>query len=529
MRFKSDFLILGSGISGLLAAHKLSELGDVAVVTKKEAFEANTNYAQGGIAAVMSSTDSFEEHVQDTLGAGAGLCDERIVRVTVEEGPDRIRDLQELGVRFSQNHAAVDLGLEAGHSQRRVLHSGDITGREVERALLERCRRNRRIRLFERHMAVNVILDSLGRARGAYVLERKTGRMGAFVAEATILATGGAGKVYIYTSNPDVATGDGHAMALRAGATMANMEFVQFHPTVLFHPQAKSFLISEALRGEGGKLLLKSGKPFAKKYDPRGELAPRDIVARAIDAELKKTGDDCVYLDMTHKSAAFLRRRFPGIGAKLRELGIDMAKDPIPVVPAAHFFCGGARVNEWAETDVPGLYAVGEVAHTGLHGANRLASNSLLEGAVFAHRLYQRLRQRGRGPALAPFRAPEWNPGQAVRLDEAVVIKQNWDEIRRLMWNYVGIVRSNRRLDRALRRMRLLRTEIDRYYWDFLLTPDLVELRNIADVAAMVILSAMRRHESRGLHYTLDHPFPVDTERRDTLLRKDDVLTALRA
>ena len=524
-----DFLILGSGIAGLLAARKLSELGSVAVVTKKEIFEANTNYAQGGIAAVVAAGDTFDAHVRDTLEAGAGLCDERVVRFTVEEAPARIRDLEELGVRFARNGGAADLGLEAGHSQRRVLHSGDITGREIERALVAACRAARNIRLFENHMAVNVILDPDGRARGAYVLEPKTGRVRVFSADATILATGGAGKVYIYTSNPDVATGDGFAMAMRAGATMANMEFVQFHPTILFHPEARSFLISEALRGEGGRLVLKSGRAFARDYDRRGELAPRDIVARAIDAELKRTGDDCVYLDMTHRSRAFLQRRFPNIDAKLRSLGIDMARQPIPVVPAAHFFCGGARVNDWGKTDVPRLYAIGEVSHTGLHGANRLASNSLLEGAVFAHRLYLRFKERGKALKLPRYRAPEWNPGRAVRLDEAVVISQNWDEIRRLMWNYVGIVRSERRLDRALRRMRLLRTEIDQYYWDFLPTPDLLELRNIADVAAMVVLSAMRRRESRGLHYTLDHPQAAVSERRDTLLRKDDVLTALRA
>ncbi|OGR90738.1 MAG: L-aspartate oxidase [Elusimicrobia bacterium RIFCSPHIGHO2_02_FULL_57_9] len=524
-----DFLVLGSGIAGLLSAHKLSSLGTVTIVTKKEAVESNTNYAQGGIAAVTGPCDNFESHIEDTLNAGAGLCDERIVRLAVEEGPQRVKELRELGVNFSlksRGNEALDLGLEAGHSQRRILHAGDITGREIERALVESCRRNPRIRIVENHSAVNLILDEEGRARGAYAMDRRSGLIKAFGASAVILATGGAGKVYIYTSNPDIATGDGMAMAYRAGATLANMEFVQFHPTCLFHPKAKSFLLSEALRGEGGRLRLKSGRAFMKDYNPRSELAPRDIVARAIDAELKKSGDECVYLDMTHKSAQYLKSRFPNIYRKLSGLGIDMAAEPIPVVPAAHFFCGGARVDEFGQTDIPGLFAVGEVSHTGLHGANRLASNSLLEGCVFAHRVWRHFKDDGK------FRLPRhspaaWNPGKAVALDEAVVITQNWDEIRRLMWNYVGIVRSDKRLERALRRMRLLNAEIEQYYWDFILTPDLIELRNIAEVATIVILSAMARKESRGLHYNLDYPRPLKSARRPTLMRKRDALKSL--
>jgi len=528
MENRSDFLILGSGIAGLLAAHKLSALGTVTVVTKKDAAEANTNYAQGGIAAVTGPKDSFEAHVADTLAAGAGLCDERIVRLTVEEAPARIRELQELGVRFSgaQGRDGPDLGLEAGHSQRRILHAGDITGRELERALVAACRRNPNISFFENHIGVNLILDRSGAARGAYAMDRGGGRIRAFTAGRTVLATGGAGKVYLYTSNPDIATGDGMAMALRAGARLANMEFVQFHPTCLFHPRERSFLLSEALRGEGGKLLSKSGRRFMPGYAKQAELAPRDVVARAIDAELKKTGDDCVYLDMTHKTVKFLRARFPNIYAKLLSLGIDMAADPVPVVPAAHFFCGGVRVDEWGRTDVPGLYAIGETAHTGLHGANRLASNSLLEGCVFAHRVFLDIaRQEPR--SLPAYKAPAWNPGRAEPLDEAVVITQNWDEIRRLMWNYVGIVRTDKRLERALRRMQLLCAEIDQYYWNFILTPDLIELRNLAEVATAVIVSARRRKESRGLHYTLDYPKPRHSQRRDTLIGKADVLKAL--
>ncbi len=513
-----DFLVLGSGIAGLVCAHKLSALGSVAVVTKKEAAEANTNYAQGGIAAVMAATDSFERHVRDTLVAGAGLCHQDVVRLTVTEGPDRVRELRELGVRFSEKAAGVDLGLEAGHSHRRILHAGDITGREIERALVQACRQSPNIRVYEDQIGINLILDREGRCRGAYVMDRATGRIRSFTASRTILATGGAGKVYIYTTNPDIATGDGLAMAYRAGATMANMEMVQFHPTCLFHPQAKSFLLSEALRGEGGRLVLKSGRRFMKDYHPDAELAPRDVVARAIDAELKRSGDDCVYLDMTHRTVNFLRERFPNIYARLRELGIDMAADPVPVVPAAHFFCGGVQVDHWGRTDVPGLFAIGEVSHTGLHGANRLASNSLLEGCVFAHRAFLKIREEG--PAgLPPFSPTPWNPGRARALDEAVVISQNWDEIRRLMWNYVGIVRSDKRLERALRRMELLNSEIDQYYWDFILTPDLIELRNLAVVATLVIKSAMARKESRGLHYTLDHPKRLRRP-QDTLLRK---------
>jgi L-aspartate oxidase len=511
--------VLGSGIAGLLCARKLSRLGTVVLATKKQAADSNTNYAQGGIAAVMSEHDSVANHLRDTLTAGAGLCDEAIVRLTVSEAPERVRELQDLGVRFSERAHVVDLGLEAGHSHRRILHAGDITGREIERALLASARSSPGVTLLEDRLAVDLLLDRDGACRGAYVMDRGTGRIAPIEASATVLATGGAGKVYLYTSNPDIATGDGMAMAWRAGAVMSGMEFVQFHPTCLYHPEAKSFLLSEALRGEGGRLLLRDGTRFMPRYDRRAELAPRDVVARAIDSELKRTGQDCVYLDMTHKDRRFLKARFPNIYAKVLSFGIDMAATPIPVVPAAHFFCGGVHTDSWGRTSVPRLYAVGETAHTGLHGANRLASNSLLEGCVFAHRLAEHLASPDALPRAASFKARPWNPGRAVTSDEAVVIAQNWDEIRRLMWNYVGIVRTDKRLQRALARMELLNREIAGYYWDYLPTPDIVELRNIADVATLVIKSAMRRKESRGLHYTLDYPRRA-ARARDSFLRR---------
>ncbi|MDE2490412.1 MAG: L-aspartate oxidase [Elusimicrobia bacterium] len=517
---RSDFLVLGSGIAGLLSALKLSRLGTVVLATKKEAAESNTNYAQGGIAAVMSKLDSFESHVKDTLVAGAGLCDERIVRMTVAEAPERVRELQDLGVRFTERESVVDLGLEGGHSHRRILHAGDITGREIERALVAAVRAAPGVTVVENTLAVDLLLDRERACRGAYVMDRASGRIGAFEASATVLATGGAGKVYLYTSNPDIATGDGMAMAWRAGAAMADMEFVQFHPTCLYHPLAKSFLLSEALRGEGGLLRLKSGERFMPRYDKRGELAPRDVVARAIDAEMKRTGDACVYLDMTRRGRKFLAARFPNIYEKVRGFGIDMAEHPIPVVPAAHFFCGGVATDSWGRTSVPRLYAVGETARTGLHGANRLASNSLLEGCVFAHRLAERLAADGEPGRAAPFRAAPWKYGQAVTSDEAVVVSQNWDEVRRLMWNYVGIVRTDKRLTRALSRMKLLSREIAQYYWDTVPTPDIVELRNIADVATLVIRAALARRESRGLHYTLDCPRPRASHRRPAFLRR---------
>jgi len=527
---ETDYLIVGSGIAGLSLGIKLSELGTVAIVSKREFLEGSTHYAQGGIAAVMSPEDSFEQHVQDTLRAGAGLCRESIVRAVVEEGPDRIRELIQWGMAFTRDEkdeeVPYELGLEGGHSQRRVLHAGDFTGSEIARTLLQKARQCENIQLYEFRTAIDLITtDKLvipGKPQtvGVYALNTQNGKVETFLArQATILATGGAGKVYLYTSNPDVATGDGMAMAYRAGATLANMEFVQFHPTCLYHPQAKSFLISEALRGEGGILKRKDGFAFMEAYHPDRELAPRDIVARAIDSELKKTGDSCVYLDIRAKGEDFIRKRFPMIYEQCLKFGIDITTDLIPVVPAAHYFCGGVQTDAHGRTSIDRLWAIGEVACTGLHGANRLASNSLLEGLVFAHRAYEQLRDNPDNKSLSPYfsKVLAWNPGKARNSDEQVVITQNWDEIRQVMWNYVGIVRSDKRLNRAMRRIQLLQGEIQEYYWDFTITRDLIELRNIATVAELVVRSAMMRHESRGLHFNLDHPIsqpqvtPVDT------------------
>lgn len=517
--------MVGSGAAGLLAASKLAAAGTVAVLTKRAPEISNSNLAQGGIAAVTASDDNFKLHIADTLRTGAGLADRRIVNLAITEAPRRIRELVDLGARFTRKDGGFELGLEGGHSRRRVLHAADATGREIERTLLEACRARDNITFFPYYSAVDLILKSRpARVRparnsclGVYALEEATGRVHSFLAATTVLASGGAGKVYRYTSNPDVATGDGMAMAYRAGLELANMEFVQFHPTCLFHPQAKSFLISEALRGEGGILRDADGSAFMKNYSRYRELAPRDIVARAIDSELKRTGADCVYLDMTHLKAAFLKKRFPTIYAKCLQLGIDMTRRPIPVVPAAHFFCGGVRVDEHGRTALPGLYAIGEVAHTGLHGANRLASNSLLEACVFAHRAAEAIKG-GRIKRPPPSRPAPWTTGNARPSDEAVIITHNWDEIRTLMWNYVGIVRSDKRLERADKRIKLISEEIVKYYWDFLPTRDLLELRNIACLAGVIINSARRRKESRGLHYTVDYPRPSARFLKPTLV-----------
>lgn len=544
---QADYLILGSGIAGLSLAIKLSELGSVALVSKREFLEGSTLYAQGGIAAVMSADDSFEQHIQDTLKAGAGLCREDIVRAVVQEGPSRVKELIDWGMAFTRdNHdeeQPFELGLEGGHSRRRVLHAGDYTGSEIAKTLLARAKACKNIQFFDYHIAIDLILSTKAvegaktpECLGAYVLGIQEGQVKTFVArQATFLATGGAGKVYLYTSNPDVATGDGMAMAYRAGAKVANMEFVQFHPTCLYHPQAKSFLISEALRGEGGILKLQTGEPFMERYHADKELAPRDVVARAIDSELKKSGAPFVYLDIRHKGASFITQRFPNIYKQCLSYGIDITKDMIPVVPAAHYFCGGVVTDSVGQSTLPGLWAIGEVSCTGLHGANRLASNSLLEGLVFAHRAFEALKNAVRGPKSDVGRRTSdgvaaWNPGKARNPDEQVVITQNWDEIRQLMWNYVGIVRSDKRLERAYRRIQLLQQEIQEYYWDFFVTPDLIELRNIATVAELVVRCAMQREESRGLHYNLDHP-ETDTTRapHDTVMVREPVRLKTRA
>ncbi len=522
-----DFLVLGGGVAGLSFALEVAGHGSVLVLTKRQRSEGSTQYAQGGIASVLGPDDDFERHIEDTLVAGAGLCHRDAVEVTVREGPDRIRWLQSLGVELDREGDRLHLTREGGHSRRRVAHAKDATGREVERALLAACDA-RGVRVIEDMVAVDVLasgrlgLGGPNRALGAYVLDRETGEILTLTAGVTVLATGGAGKVYLYTSNPDVATGDGVAMAFRAGAAVANMEFFQFHPTCLFHPEAKSFLISEALRGEGGLLRNRSGEAFMARYDARKELAPRDIVARSIDAEIKRRGDDCAYLDMTHLPKAFLIEHFPNIYATCKEFGIDMAVQPIPIVPAAHYQCGGVVTDLMGATSVPHLLAIGEVSCTGLHGANRLASNSLLEGLVFGRRAALHARELLQGVRGATPVVPDWNPGAALDPDEGVVVTHNWEEVRRLMWNYVGIVRTMKRLERARTRLQLLRGEIRDYYWQYKLTPDLVELRNLADVAMLIVECARRRKESRGLHYLLDFPAADEPQLHDTVLSRGD-------
>jgi L-aspartate oxidase len=526
-----DFLVLGSGIAGLTCALECARTGHVVLVTKDRLPESSSQYAQGGIASVWSAEDSFEDHIADTLTAGVGLCHRDTVEVVVREGPERVRDLIALGTNFDHRgdpeDREYDLGQEGGHSRRRILHATDATGHEIIRALSEAVRATPNVEIRENHLAVDLLLDRSQTGTracwGAYVLDRATNRVHRFVARTTFLCTGGAGKVYLYTSNPDIATGDGVAMAYRAGAPIANMEFFQFHPTCLFHPQAKSFLVTEAVRGEGGILRRPNGEAFMARYHPRAELAPRDVVARAIDNEMKVHGFECVYLDVTHRGADYVRTRFPTIYETCLRFGIDVTREPIPVVPAAHYACGGVVADLHGATAISRLYACGEVACTGLHGANRLASNSLLEALVFAHRASLAACARLREDARRFPDIPPWDPGHATDSDESVVVAQNWDEIRRFMWNYVGIVRSDRRLARARQRIALLQEEIRAYYWDFLLTSDLAELRNIATVAELIITCASARRESRGLHYTIDHVHEDRAWARDTIVvRRDD-------
>lgn len=529
MDLKTDFLIIGSGIAGLSLAIKASALGSVAIVTKKEKSESNTNYAQGGIAAVTDKTDSFEEHINDTLICGAGLCHKDVVEFVVKEAPPRIQELIKWGVEFTKSEdspQSYDLGQEGGHHHRRILHAKDLTGREIERALHEKVAQLKNVQIFENHIAIDLVLqkDATGRTvncLGAYVLDIDADVVHTYRAKYTVLSTGGAGKVYLITTNPDIATGDGVAMAYRAGAKIANMEFIQFHPTCLFHPEAKAFLISEAVRGEGGILKLKSGATFMEKYHPMKSLAPRDIVAKAIDTEIKQSGDEFVLLDITHHNRDFLKNRFPNIYEKCLEFGIDIAVDPIPIAPAAHYICGGVAVDHWGKTSIDNLFACGEVSCTGLHGANRLASNSLLEALVYSHRAFNKIAKSFRQTELSTIPIPPWDPGGAVESDDSIVVTNNWDEIRRSMWNYVGIVRSDKRLERAERRINLIQKEIKEYYWNYRVTKDLIELRNITTVAKLIVQSCRLRKESRGLHHTIDYPETRKDFEKDTVISKE--------
>lgn len=556
-------LILGTGIAGLSSALKFAQEGSaegreirVTLVCKSEAAEGATRWAQGGIAAVWSKEDSFEQHKQDTFVSGADLCNEAIVDICVREGPERVRELIELGVEFTKAETirpksadgsdlpidpaeAFDLHREGGHGQRRILHAADLTGWAIEKALLAQAALNPRISILEYHCAIDLITEGKvshsakapGRCLGAYVLNSRTGHVETLSADITVLATGGAGKVYLYTTNPDTATGDGIAMAYRAGAKVANLEFIQFHPTCLFHPSARTFLITEALRGEGAILRNLAGEAFMDRQHELGSLAPRDIVARGIDVEMKRTGDKHVLLDCSTIPAEKLRTHFPNIYETCLGYGIDITAEPVPVVPATHYTCGGVVVDENGRTDIPGLYALGEVSCTGLHGANRLASNSLLEAVVFAHRVFldgvneiekntrRRNQREGKDRAL-PAPLPDWSVGPAVEIEEQIDIAATWHEVRSIMWNYVGIVRSNHRLQRARRRLAILKDEINGYYWSHLLTRDLIELRNLVAVADLIVTCAEARKESRGLHYTVDYP-----ERDDVHFKRDTVIS----
>lgn len=520
----TEVLVLGSGLAGLVLALKTADHADVLLCTKTDLGTTNSAMAQGGIAAVMAEDDSFDRHVDDTLKAGAGLCHLDVVRAIIEQGPERIQDLLNWGVRFDLEGGKVALTREGGHSVRRILHVADHTGQEIHSHLLQLVKSHPRIRILEKHYAVDLLTTAqtspfhVGprQCLGAYLLG-PSGEVLSVRAKATFLATGGAGKVYLYTSNWSGATGDGIAMAYRAGARVANLEFMQFHPTCLYHPTARNFLISEALRGEGGELVDAKGRAFMREYSDMGPLAPRDIVARSIDAEMKKTGAECMFLDMTSKSRDFLVKRFPVIFQRCQELGIDMAAEPIPIVPAAHYLCGGVLCDVRGRTDVEGLYALGETACTGLHGANRLASNSLLECLAVSHLAAEDFLARHDEFKAPHVVAPEWRPSSLSNADEMIVIHHMWDEIRRLMWNYVGIVRTDRRLARAMSRLETIQQEINEYYSSFKTHSDIEELRNIALVAQLTVRCAMHRRESRGIHYNLDFPSPL-TDARDTVL-----------
>jgi len=535
MIIKTDVLVIGSGIAGLSLALKIANYARVAIITKKEKAESNTNYAQGGIAAVFSREDSFDLHIQDTLRAGAGLCHRQAVELIVRDGPQRVKELIQWGVEFSRrkppHNKEFDLGREGGHSINRIVHAKDLTGQIVEKSLLEAIKQHPNIEIYEQHIAIDLITEHhLGlndkndvtqrHCWGAFVFDKRTGMIKQFLAYATVLATGGCGQIYLHTTNPSIATGDGIAMAFRAGAKIANLEFMQFHPTTLYHPGANSFLISEAVRGFGGKLKTQNGKEFMKNYHSMAELAPRDVVARAIDAELKKSGDNFVYLDITHKNSQEIKSRFPNIYQSCLKFGIDITKDPIPVVPAAHYMCGGVLTDIHGRTTLKNLYASGETACTGVHGANRLASNSLLEAHVFSHQVYQDIIKYYNFKSLPDFPDfPRWNDEGTYNHEEWVLISHDKEEVQTLMWDYVGIVRSNLRLKRAQRRVNLIAREVENFYKKTIITEGIIELRNLTQVAQLIINCAIHRKESRGLHYTTDYP-----ERDDRHWMKDTIL-----
>lgn len=521
MNITTDFLIIGGGVSGLTFTIKLAKKlkdAEILLISKEMLEDCNTYYAQGGIACVWEDDDSFNKHIKDTLIAGDGLCDEKVVREVVTQAPERIEELIEWGVNFTkEDDGTFDLGKEGGHSKRRIFRIKDYTGRGVEETLIDIVKGLEKVKIHEKWCAINLYAKDL-KCYGAYVLDQTTKEIHNIVAKSTILATGGAGKIYLYTTNPDIASGDGIAMAYRAGATVSNMEFFQFHPTCLYHPYAKSFLITEAMRGEGAIMKDINGNRFMGKYHEQKELAPRDIVSRAIDAELKRTGDDYVLLDIASvRDPAFIRHHFPQVYQKCLEFNLDITQEPIPVVPAAHYCCGGIAADLDGSTNVRNLFVIGESSCTGLHGANRLASNSIIEGLVSGHKCAQTVSNLYPKMKLQKF--PEWEPGHAVPSTEAVVITQNWDEIRRFMWNYVGIVRTDKRLQRAKKRINLLLDEIEQYYWDFKIEKNLVELRNLATVAKIIIVSAISRKESRGIHYNADYPEKA-AKARPTFIRK---------
>ena len=525
MKTSCDFLVIGSGIGGLSFALRAAKIGSVIMITKKTDSESNTNYAQGGIACVLDPKDSFERHFADTIIAGAGLCNTEAVRILVSEGPQRIEELIKCGTHFSTSRMSraphhLDLGREGGHSMNRIVHTRDLTGHDVEEALLKELRTMRSVTMYENHCGVELITNhqvrrqasgDKNRCYGAYVLDTIKRAIFSVQSKITCLSTGGCGRVYLHTTNPEIATGDGIAMAYRAGAIIENMEFIQFHPTTLYHERGNSFLISEALRGFGAVLKDSRGVEFMNRYHPMKSLAPRDIVARAIDTEIKRSGDSCVYLDVRHISANRIRQHFPHIYGRCREYGIDITKDLVPVVPAAHYMCGGVRVDTNGQSTIQNLYACGETSCTGIHGANRLASNSLLEALVFSRRAADHSIHRLGSLSLIPHaRIPAWDDRGTIDNEEWVLLSHNRAEIQSVMWDYVGIVRSNLRLERAMRRISFLEKEIENFYKRTKITPRLLELRNIVTVAKLIVMSALRRHESRGLHYTTDYPAQND-------------------